>query len=432
MDCVRSQEGMYAMKTRAVILAGGEGARLGILTAKRTKPAVPFAGKYRIIDFTLSNCVNSGIFDVMILAQYRPHSLIDHIGAGGPWDLNRDFTGGARIYTPYKARGASDWYLGTADAVQQNFRFIKNNNPDQVLILSGDHIYQMNYEKMIAFHQAKHADLTLASIRVTEGEASRFGIVGVNEEGQVTSFIEKPEHAPSTLANMGVYLFNLPTLDRILWEDHQITDSSHDFGKDILPRMIAEGYQIYTYPFEGYWVDVGTINSYWLAHMDLLDNPPPIDLNNRRWIIHTRTEERPPVRIERGAIILNSMISDGCILAQNAVVEQSVLSPGVQVENGAKIRASVILTDVIVRAGATIEGAIIDKRVEIMSGAHVGGIPQKTAPLISMVGKNSIVPENIRVESGAIIATDLIHSDYPGEIVRSDAYLQTKRLPYEV
>ncbi len=193
------------MKTRAIILAGGEGSRLGILTAKRTKPAVPFAGKYRIIDFTLSNCVNSGIFDVMILAQYRPHSLIEHIGAGGPWDLNRDFTGGVRMFTPYMARGASDWYLGTADAVQQNFRFIKSGEPDLILMLSGDHIYEMNYDAMIAFHTDHDADLTMATIRVPMGEASRFGIVGIGDEYRVQEFVEKPSQPPSNLANMGVY-----------------------------------------------------------------------------------------------------------------------------------------------------------------------------------------------------------------------------------
>jgi glucose-1-phosphate adenylyltransferase len=204
------------MKTRAIILAGGEGSRLGILTAKRTKPAVPFAGKYRIIDFTLSNCVNSGIFDVMLLAQYRPHSLIEHIGAGGPWDLDRDFTGGVRILSPYKARGSSEWYLGTADAVQQNFRFIKNGNPEVVLILSGDHIYQMNYDAMIAFHMDHGADLTIASIRVPAEETSRFGILQVGDDYRVTSFKEKPTKASSNLANMGVYVFNINTLDQKL------------------------------------------------------------------------------------------------------------------------------------------------------------------------------------------------------------------------
>jgi len=239
------------MKTRAVILAGGEGSRLSILTAKRTKPAVPFAGKYRIIDFTLSNCVNSGIYDVMILAQYRPHSLIEHIGAGGPWDLNRDFTGGVRMYTPYKARGTSEWYLGTADAVQQNFRFIKGGNPDLVLILSGDHIYEMNYDAMIAFHTDHDADLTMATIRVPIEEASRFGIVDIGQDYQVKSFVEKPVQPPSNLANMGVYLFNREVLDRLLWQDHQNSLSSHDFGKDILPLMIQQDMKVHSFPFSG-------------------------------------------------------------------------------------------------------------------------------------------------------------------------------------
>ena len=288
------------MKTRAVILAGGEGSRLGTLTAKRTKPAVPFAGKYRIIDFTLSNCVNSGIFDVMILAQYRPHSLIEHIGAGGPWDLNRDFTGGVRIYSPYKARGVSDWYLGTADAVQQNFRFIKNSSPDLVLILSGDHIYEMNYAAMIEYHLRNQAVLTMATINVSIEEAPRFGIVGVDQENRVTSFVEKPAQPPSTLANMGVYLFNTDVLSAALLEDHEKPNSSHDFGKDILPGLIHAGERVFAYPYTGYWMDVGTALSYWQAHMDQLEDKPPFDLNDRSWIIHTRTEERPASLVGAG------------------------------------------------------------------------------------------------------------------------------------
>jgi glucose-1-phosphate adenylyltransferase len=221
------------MKTRAIILAGGEGSRLGVLTAKRTKPAVPFAGKYRIIDFTLSNCVNSNIYDVMVLAQYRPQSLIEHIGSGAPWDLNRDFTGGVRILTPYKARFNADWYLGTADAVQQNFTFVKQGSPDMVLILSGDHIYTMDYDAMITFHLDHGADLTVGAIRVPFEEASRFGILGAAKDYSVTSFVEKPDVPPSNLANMGVYLFNRQLLDEILWEDHKRDDSAHDFGFSI-------------------------------------------------------------------------------------------------------------------------------------------------------------------------------------------------------
>jgi glucose-1-phosphate adenylyltransferase len=420
------------MRTRAVILAGGEGSRLGTLTAKRTKPAVPFAGKYRIIDFTLSNCVNSGIFDVMVMAQYRPHSLIEHIGAGGPWDLNRDFTGGVRILTPYKARGASDWYLGTADAVQQNFLFVKGSNPDLLLILSGDHIYRMDYARMIEFHIEHQADLTMATIRVPPSEAPRFGIVGVDIEQRVNSFVEKPAQPPSDLANMGVYLFRREVLDKALWEDHNIQNSSHDFGKDILPRLVKQGGRVFAYPFSGYWVDVGTIQSYWQAHMDLLTNPPPIDLNDRQWIIHTRTEERPPVRIARGAEIIDSMITDGCEIAPGGVVERSVLAPGVRVDSGAIIRESVVLTDSIVESGTVIERTIIDKKVRIGQNARIGAITPDGEPAIAMIGKHSSIPAGMVIEPGAIIATDVIPSDFASMLVRGDDYIQTKRLPNEI
>ena len=420
------------MKTRAVILAGGEGSRLGTLTAKRTKPAVPFAGKYRIIDFTLSNCVNSGIFDVMILAQYRPHSLIEHIGAGGPWDLNRDFTGGVRIYTPYKARGASDWYLGTADAVQQNFRFIKNSSPDLVLILSGDHIYEMNYDKMVDFHMAQNADLTMAVIAVPLAEASRFGVVGMDENQRVNAFVEKPAQPPSNLANMGVYLFKTEVLNKALLEDHQLPNSSHDFGKDILPRLVSEGARVFAYPYDGYWVDVGTVNSYWQAHMDQLEDKPPFDLNNRSWIIHTRTEERPPVWIARGAEVENSMICDGCEIAPGARVVRSVLSPGVLVRPGAVVCESILLTETVVEAGAVVERAIVDKRTHIQENARVGGMVSGPEPVITMVGKNSEVPPGFTIEAGAVVGTDVTADDYPSNVVRGEDYIQTKRLAHEV
>jgi len=401
------------------------------MTAKRTKPAVPFAGKYRIIDFTLSNCVNSDIFDVMILAQYRPQSLIEHIGAGGPWDLNREFTGGVRILTPYKARGASDWYLGTADAVQQNFLFIKQGKPEQVLILSGDHIYEMNYDALVTFHRDQNADLTMATIRVPLAEANRFGIVGVGDDYRVTSFVEKPKDPPSTLANMGVYLFNLNTLDTALWEDHQDTNSDHDFGKNILPRLIAQGKRVFAFPYSGYWVDVGTVTSYWQAHMDLLNDPPSIDLNDRSWIIHTRTEERPPARIASGAIIKDSMITDGCVIAAGAEIERSVLAPGVVVKSGAVIRESIILTECVIDKGAVIERTVIDKRARIGANAHIGGF-LKDDLRISMIGKHSVMPEGITVEPGGMIATDVIPEDFGSMTIRGDDYIQTKRLPYEL
>lgn len=420
------------MKTRAVILAGGEGSRLGILTAKRTKPAVPFGGKYRIIDFTLSNCVNSGIFDVMILAQYRPHSLIDHIGAGGPWDLNRDFTGGVRIYTPYKARGASDWFHGTADAVQQNFRFIKSNHPDLVLILSGDHIYQMNYDAMIAFHMDHGAELTMATIRAPIEECSRFGIVGVDKEYRVTSYVEKPADPPSNMANMGVYIFNLDLLDRLLWEDQNYPGSSHDFGKDIIPRLLNEGGRVFAFPYTGYWVDVGTIHSYWQAHMDLLGDKPRININDRSWIIHTKTEERPPVRFMKGSIIQDSMISDGCFINPDAVIECSILSPGVTVEEGAIVRDSIILTDTVIEEGAVVVRSIIDKKVIVGRNSKIGAAEGFDKTLISMIGKKSHVPPACIIEPGAIIGTDVDHSDFATNNVRSDEYIQTRKLAYEV
>lgn len=420
------------MKVRAVILAGGEGSRLGILTAKRTKPAVPFAGKYRIIDFTLSNCVNSGVFDVLLMAQYRPHSLIEHIGSGVPWDLDRNFTGGISIHTPYKARGSSDWYLGTADAVQQNFLFIKRGHPEMVLILSGDHIYRMNYQKMVEFHLSRDADLTIASIPVPLEEASRFGILGIDDNKRVTSFVEKPAQPPSNLANMGVYLFKTSVLDRALWDDHDRPDSSHDFGKDILPRLVSAGKNVFAFPYEGYWVDVGTVNSYWQAHMDLLQPEPPIDLNDRSWIIHTRTEERPPVRIASGAEIIDSMISDGCVIAPGARIERSVLSPGVRIDSGAVVRESVILTDAAVEENAVIEQAILDKKVRVGARAHIGAMRAGFEPLIPMVGKNSFIPPGMVIEPGAVIGPDVIASDYITQVVRSADFIQTKRLPYEV
>ncbi len=420
------------MKTRAIILAGGEGSRLSVLTAKRTKPAVPFAGKYRIIDFTISNCVNSNIFDVMVLAQYRPQSLIEHIGSGGPWDLSRDFTGGIRILTPYLARFQTDWFGGTADAVQQNFTFIKQGSPDLILVLSGDHFYTMDYDRMIQYHLANQAELTMATVRVPWEEASRFGILKVDKNYQVKNFIEKPKKPTSNLVNMGVYLFNFALLDRMLWEDHQREDSTHDFGKDILPRLISSNARVFAYPFTGYWMDVGTVNSYWQAHMDLLSPNPPLKLYDRSWIIHTRTEERPPSRILDNASIYASMLSDGCRVQDGARVESSVLSPGVIIGPGAVVRESIIMTDTVIERGAVIERAIIDKRVHVGEYAHIGGGIADPNVLLAVIGKNSEIPAGMRVEPGASIGTDVIASDYSGPQVKSGETIQTKRQPYEI
>jgi glucose-1-phosphate adenylyltransferase len=419
------------MKTRAVILAGGEGSRLGVLTIKRTKPAVPFAGKYRIIDFPLSNCANSGIFDVMILAQYRPHSLIEHIGAGAPWDMNRDFTGGVRIYTPYTARRQTDWYLGNADAVQQNFSFIRSTNPDLVLILSGDHIYQMNYDALVSFHIDHQADVTMATVRVPLEEASRFGIVGVSDKFRVTSFIEKPANPASNLINMGVYVFNLNVLDEALWDDYQQPDSNHDFGKDILPKLIETEARVFAYPFTGYWVDVGTIDTYWQTHMDLLSDKPPLNLNDRSWILHTRTEERAPVRTARGADICESMLTSGCYIGSNAQISHSVLGPGVRVGQGAKISESIILTDCDIADGAVVERAILDKRVKIGANACVGC--GEASERLVMFGKNSVLPAGVVVEPGAIITADVLETDYPSMHIHSNQIVdKTRRLRHDL
>lgn len=420
------------MRTRAVILAGGEGSRLSVLTAKRTKPAVPFAGKYRIIDFPLSNCVNSGIFDVMILGQYRPQSLIEHVGSGAPWDLNRDFTGGVKILTPYKARNDADWFVGTADAVQQNFAFIKKDSPDLVLILSGDHIYTMDYEPMISFHLDHHADVTVGTISVPVEEAPRFGILATNNRYRVTSFVEKPADPPGTLANMGVYLFNRELLDEVLWADRLHEDSSHDFGRDIIPGLIASKARVFAFPYTGYWMDVGTVQSYWQSHMDLLSPLPPLKLYNRSWIIHTRTEERPPARLPSTAHVYASMLCDGCFVEDGARVESSVLSPGVIVRAGAVVRESVVITDSVIESGAVVERAILDKRVHVEENAHIGGGVADQNIRIAVVGKNSTVPANYVIEPEAEIGTDVIASDYSEPIVRAGQTIQTRRLANEI
>lgn len=416
------------MKTRAIILAGGEGTRLGVLTAKRTKPAVPYAGKYRIIDFALSNCVNSRIFDVLIIAQYRPHSLIEHIGSGGPWDLNRDFTGGVRIYTPYKA-SQSGWFTGTADAVQQNFSFIRRGDPDLLLILSGDHVYNMNFEPMIEYHLSHNADMTMATIRVPLEEAHRFGIVSVDGNNRVTSFEEKPANPSSNLVNMGIYLFKTEFLDDTLWADHQNEQSSHDFGKDIIPKLIAKGKSVYAFPYEGYWVDVGTVKSYWQAQMDLLEEPPILELNNRDWVIHTRTEERPPVRVNHGSVIENSMVADGCTISSGARIIHSILGPGVFVGENVTIKDSIILTDSVIGKNSTLHRAILDKRITLGANCVIGEPEHEN---ISMVGKNSFVPAGMTIQPGGMIGTDVIESDYTENVISSNQTLITRRSSHEL
>lgn len=391
------------MKVKAIILAGGEGTRLETLTKKRAKPAVPFGGKYRIIDFTLSNCVNSNIFDVLILTQYRPHSLMDHIGKGRPWDLDRSFTGGVQILQPYKGQYDTDWYAGTADAVSQNMNFVRHGRPEYVLVLSGDHIYEMDYDVLIQFHRENQAEVTVCTIRVPIEEANRFGILDVDENYRVKDFVEKPANPPGNLASMGVYVFNYAALEHYIALDQQNPDSPKDFGRSIVPMMVADGRPVFAYPYGGYWIDVGTVEAYWEAHMDLLAQPPSLNLNDRTWIIHTRSEERPPVRVQATAQIKGSLITDGAVIADGAVVENSVLSPGVYVGPGAVVRDSVVLNDAYIEAGATVDRCIVDKIAVIGSQARVGD----GAAGITCVGKNTHVPSGYVIGGGCILDVDL-------------------------
>lgn len=408
-------------KVLAIILAGGQGERLSLLSQKRAKPAVPFAGKYRIIDFTLSNCVNSGITDIAVLTQYRPLSLHDHIGIGKPWDLDRQ-QGGVRILQPYIGRQESDWYQGTADAVYQNLDTIMERQFDYVLILAGDHIYRMDYGPMIAFHEQQHADVTLGAVVIPLEEGSRFGILETNVDGEVLSFEEKPPQPRGTLGSMGIYVFNREVLVRQLFADAHPDDGAatqHDFGRNIIPAMVNGPERVFAYPFTGYWQDVGTIQSYWEAQMALLDDHPAFDLYDPSWVIHTRSEERPPAHVHSAARIANSMISHGCII--KGTVEHSVLSPGVVIEEGAVVRDSIIMFDSHIGAGSVIDHAILDKEVIVGRDSLIGYgddltpntlEPSRLNTGITLIGKRAHLPNGMRVGRNCKIGTDLQPEDF--------------------
>ncbi|MEA3342364.1 MAG: glucose-1-phosphate adenylyltransferase [Chloroflexota bacterium] len=403
------------MRALAMILAGGKGSRLSVLTQKRTKPAVPFAGKYRIIDFTLSNCSNSGIFNVGICTQYRPRSLNDHIQSGWHWDLDR-LTGGVTLLQPYLGRRDSDWYQGTADAIYQNLNFIQRQHSDIALILGGDHVYKMDYDVLISFHREHDADLTVATVRVAPDEASRFGMLETDDEYRVIGFEEKPSQPKSTLGSMGIYLFNTDVLDKVLTADHARAGSRHDFGGDIIPQMIKT-HRVCAFPYQGYWVDVGTIEAYWQAHMDLLVDEPRLDMLDREWVIHTRSEERPPVNIRNQATIAHSLITDGCVI--EGIVEQSVLSPGVMVRPGAVVRHSIVMTDAVIEENAVVDHTILDKRVRVGAGALIGWGKMETPNGISVVGKNATIPARARIGRNCVIASDLNPDDFETEWIPS-------------
>ncbi|HEY6409139.1 MAG TPA: glucose-1-phosphate adenylyltransferase, partial [Ktedonobacteraceae bacterium] len=421
----------------AVILAGGQGERLSLLSQKRAKPAVPFAGKFRIIDFALSNCVNSGIADVAVLTQYRPHSLHDHIGIGKPWDLDRQ-KGGIRLLQPYIGHQESDWYQGTSDAVYQNLSFIMESRCDYVLILAGDHIYRMDYGPMITFHQQHNAAVTLGAAVVPIEEGHRFGILETDAGGRVISFEEKPDAPRGTLGSMGIYVFNRDMLTRFLIEDARSAEigaspTRHDFGRDIIPSMMARGERVYAYPFTGYWQDVGTIQSYWEAHMALLGDRPAFDLYDPSWVIHTRSEERPPAHLHSGAKVTSSLISHGCII--KGQVERSVLSPGVIVEEGAIVRDSIVLFDTIIGAGSVIDRVILDKEVVVGQHCRIGDgddlTPNKLEPTrlntgITLIGKRARLPDHLKVGRNCKIGVDLRPEDFPTDTLASGETIEDR------
>lgn len=353
----------------AMLLAGGEGSRLQPLTQHLAKPAVPFGGKYRIVDFTLSNCANSGIDTVGVLTQYQPLLLNEYIGNGQPWDLDRNF-GGVQILPPYKAKKGGEWYHGTANAVWQNREFIERYHPKYVLVLSGDHIYRMNYRALLARHKESGADATIAVIDVPMEEASRFGILSANDEGMITDFEEKPKNPKSTLASMGIYVFNTEYLFRYLAEDEADKNSKNDFGKNVIPAMLAGGGKLAVYPFEGYWRDVGTLESLWQANMDLTGEHPAFDLFWGSGRIFSRSDGSTPQYVGAGGAVKESILSQGCRVFGR--VERSVLSPDVVIEAGAVVKDSVLLNGVHVGQDAHVEYSILDENVTVGEGARVG------------------------------------------------------------
>lgn len=403
-----------------MIMAGGEGERLSVLSRERAKPAVPFGGKYRIIDFTLSNCVNSDIFDVAVLTQYRPHSLNDHIGIGRPWDLDRSHRG-VRLMQPFLGHAASDWYRGTADAVYQNLPFVTKGHDEVILILAGDHVYRMDYRRMLAFHEQTHADVTVAAVEVPVAEASRFGSLVVNGEDRIVGFDEKPAEPRSNLISMGIYLFEKEVLAERLAEDAADESSHHDFGRDIVPNMVQQD-RLFAYRFDGYWRDVGTVEAYWQASLGLVDDPPEFDLYDPEWVIHTRSEERPPARMLNNAEVSRSLISNGCTIYGQ--VEHSVLSPGVVVEAGAVVRDSILMTDTLVRAGALIDHSVLDKEILVDAGCVVGfgeaNVPNRLEPQrldsgITVIGKRAVLPPGLRVGRNVMIDAGVTTADFRGD-----------------
>ncbi len=382
-------------KCVAMLLAGGQGSRLYALTAKRAKPAVPYGGKYKIIDFPLSNCIHSGIDTVGVLTQYEPMELNAYIGTGASWDLDC-INGGAFVLPPYVKGKKGEWYSGTANAIYQNIPFIDEYSPKYLLVLSGDHIYKMDYSEMIEAHEKNGADATIAVIQVPMEEASRFGIMNTDESMRIVEFEEKPEHPKNNMASMGIYVFHYAKLRQYLIEDEADETSSNDFGKNIIPKMLQNGEKLYAHLFHGYWKDVGTIDSLWEANMELLQDRPSLDLYSENWKIYGKNLIYPPHYVDKNAKLERSIIGDGCNIFGK--VENSVIFPGVVIEEGACVKDSVIMGETCIHQDAVVLKSIIDEQAVIGSGAVIGSEEQ-----ITVVGKQVVVADNEVVEAGAML-----------------------------
>ncbi len=392
----------------AMLLAGGQGSRLGVLTHKIAKPAVPYGGKYRIIDFPLSNCVNSGIDIVGILTQYQPLELNDYVGSGKPWDLDR-IDGGVHILPPYQKSKGGDWYKGTANAIYQNIHFIEKYDPEYVLVLSGDHIYKMDYSKMIKAHKENNADCTIAVMEVSFDEASRFGIMNTKDDGTIYEFEEKPENPKSNLASMGIYVFSWDKMREYLIADEKNKQSHNDFGKDIIPNMLAAGEKMMAYRFEGYWKDVGTVESLWDANLDLLNPKLDLKLDSSDWKIYSRTGWLPPQYISENATVENSLVSDGCSVYGK--LDYSVLFEDVTIEEGATVEYSLIMPGAVIKKGAHVQYAIIAENVKVGEDASVGENPAEMANRddwgIAVVGSNVKIGKKSCVKAKSMISKNV-------------------------
>ncbi|HKM30025.1 MAG TPA: glucose-1-phosphate adenylyltransferase [Bacilli bacterium] len=394
---------LYKKECVAMLLAGGQGSRLYALTNKIAKPAVSYGAKYRIIDFPLSNCINSNIDTVGVLTQYQPLLLNDYIGNGQPWDLDRTF-GGIHILPPYQGKDKTDWYKGTANAIYQNITFMKQYSPEYIIILSGDHIYKMDYSKMLDFHKEKNAEATIAVIDVPLKEASRFGIMNTDSEMRIKEFEEKPAHPKSTNASMGIYIFNADVLYEYLEADAKIAASQNDFGKNIIPNMLADNKLMYAYPFAGYWKDVGTIESLWEANMDLLGDEPEFNIFDKTWKIYSRNEPYPPQFICEGSKIENSLLTVGCYI--EGEIKNSLISENVRIGKNAKVIDSILFDNVIVEDGAIVEYSIIAENVRIERNAKIGASRHETNK-ITVLGSDVVVAENCQVAAGQMVEKDV-------------------------